>query len=146
VVGTAVGLASAAALLLAPVWLDGGLDSFYDRTLRFQDERGSPFSVWGLYDLPAALQDAVQLAAATLAVLVAFVPRRRDVVVVAALGTAVLIALQLGVTHWFYLYVVWFLPLLLIALLGGYEEPGGVTPAAAPPRSSPHAAARSHSG
>ena len=44
-------------------------------------------------------------------------PRRRDDVTIAALGAAVLIALQLALEHWFYLYVVWFLPLLLIALL-----------------------------
>ena len=29
-----------------------------------------------------------------------------------------LIALQLGVTHWFYLYIVWFFPLVMVALLG----------------------------
>ena len=34
-----------------------------------------------------------------------------------------LIALQLGVTHWFYLYIVWFFPLVLVALLGRYGEP-----------------------
>ena len=28
-----------------------------------------------------------------------------------------LIALQLGVTHWFYLYIVWFFPLVMLALL-----------------------------
>ena len=38
-----------------------------------------------------------------------------------ALAAAVLIALQLGVTHWFYLYIVWFLGPLLIALLGDAE-------------------------
>ena len=43
---------------------------------------------------------------------------------VAALGAAVLIALQLTVTHWFYLYIVWFLPLLLIALLGAARRHG----------------------
>ena len=56
---------------------------------------------------------------------VAFVPRRRDVITVAALGAAVLIALQLGVTHWFYLYLVWFLPLLLIALLARRRQGAG---------------------
>jgi hypothetical protein len=35
---------------------------------------------------------------------------------VAALAAAVLIAVQLGATHWFYFYVVWFLPLVLAAL------------------------------
>ena len=56
-----------------------------------------------------------------LAVAVAFLPRRRDLVGLSALAAAVLIALQLGVTHWFYLYIVWFLGPLLIALLGDAE-------------------------
>ena len=42
---------------------------------------------------------------------------------VAALGAAVLIALQLALAHWFYLYLVWFLPLALVALLAPYAEP-----------------------
>ena len=36
----------------------------------------------------------------------------------AACGAAVLIALQLGLDYWFFLYVVWFFPLVLVALLG----------------------------
>jgi hypothetical protein len=114
---SAAGAAAAGVLVLAPVALGDGLPTFADRTLGFQGERDSPFSVWGLYDLPAGLQGAVTVAAAGLAVAVAFVPSRRDDVTVAALGAAVLIALQLAVTHWFYLYLVWFLPLALIALL-----------------------------
>ena len=47
----------------------------------------------------------------------------------AALAAAVLIALQLAADHWFYLYVVWFAPLMWVALLAG------------PARSSPPAAA-----
>ncbi len=39
---------------------------------------------------------------------------------VAALGAAVLIALQLGISHWFYLYIPWFFPLVLIALLAAH--------------------------
>ncbi len=101
----------------------GDLATFYERTLGFQNDRGSPFSVWGQYGGLGTLQELVKLAAVALAVVVAFVPRRRDVVVVAALGAAVLIALQLAVTHWFYLYIVWFLPLLLVALLAPYAEP-----------------------
>ena len=61
----------------------------------------------------------VLAAALALAVVVAFVPRRRDPVGVAALGAAALIALQLALEHWFYLYLVWFLPLALVALLSG---------------------------
>jgi hypothetical protein len=94
-----------------------GLDRFADRTLGFQGERSSPFSIWGLYDLPGWLQTTATVVVAALAVAVAFVPSRRDEITVAALGAAVLIAVQLTVGHWFYLYLVWFLPLLLIALL-----------------------------
>ena len=49
--------------------------------------------------------------------LLAFVPRRRDLPQVAALAAAVLIALQLSVDHWFYLYIPWFFGALVIALL-----------------------------
>ena len=114
---TAAGFAALGALAMAPVALGDGLSTFYDRTLAFQSDRGSPFSVWGLYDIPGR---AVVLAAAlVLAVVVAFVPRRRDATSVAALGAAALIALQLGLEHWFYLYLVWFLPLVFVALFAG---------------------------
>lgn len=111
---TAAAATLAGAAVLAPVLFEGQLEVFYDRTLGFQNDRGSPFSVWGLYELPRS-QTVVKVAAAVLAVAVAFVPRRRDVIVVAALGAAVVIALQIGLTHWFYLYLVWFLPLTLVA-------------------------------
>jgi hypothetical protein len=58
-----------------------------------------------------------QAFAVVLAIGLAFVPRRRDTAGLAALCAAVLIALQLGVTHWFYLYLVWFFPLVMLALL-----------------------------
>ena len=126
----------ACALVLVPVAVGPGLARFWDRTLGFQAERSSPFSIWGLYGGLDAVQAALTVAAAALALAVAFVPRERDEVTVAALGAAVLIALQLTVTHWFYLYLVWFLPLLLVALLA---RPGIRAPDAAPARSPPRA-------
>ena len=133
--GRLVSLLAAAAtgvLALAPVAVGPGLGRFWDRTLGFQSERTSPFSIWGLYGGLDALQAVLTVAAAALALAVAFVPRRRDEITVAALGAAVLVALQLTVTHWFYLYLVWFLPLLLIALIG---RPGVTAPGEAPARS-----------
>jgi hypothetical protein len=125
----------AGALVLLPVALGPGLERFWDRTLGFQADRSSPFSIWGLYGGLDAVQAGLTLAAAILALVVAFVPRERDEVTVAALGAAVLIALQLAVTHWFYLYLVWFLPLLLIALLAGPGiRPRGAAPARSPAR------------
>ena len=114
---TAAGFTALSTFALAPVAFGDGLGTFYDRTLGFQADRGSPFSIWGLYDIPGR---GVALAAALiLAVAVAFVPRRRDPITVAALGAATLIALQLALEHWFYLYLVWFLPLAFVALFAG---------------------------
>jgi hypothetical protein len=106
-----------------PILLRGEpLDTIYDRTVAFQASRGSPFSIWGLYDLPG-LQHVWQALAALFAVAAAFLPRRRDTVGLAAVAAAVVIALQLGVTHWFYLYLVWFFPFLAVALFARYRAP-----------------------
>ncbi len=121
----AVTFAAVAALVLvaafAPFTPDGGVRELYDRTVEYQASRPSPFSIWGQVESLDWLQGAVKAAVALLALLVAFLPRRRDAVQVAALGAAVVIALQLTMTHWFYLYVVWFAPLALVALMGPWR-------------------------
>ena len=123
--------AATAVVVLLPVFFSkGGLHTFYDRTLGYQGDRGSPFSIWGLYGGLGFPQAAVKIGGLVLALLVAFVPRRRDVISVAALGAAVIVALEAGITHWFYLYIVWFFPLVLVALLGRYGEPGAAPPEA----------------
>jgi hypothetical protein len=104
-------------LAMAQTLLDPGLSTFWDRTIGNQAGRDSPFSIWGQEPSLEWLHTAVKAVAVGLALLVAFVPRRRHPVTVAALGAAVLIALQLTVDHWFYLYLPWFLPFLFIALL-----------------------------
>jgi len=96
---------------------DPGLSTFWHRTLAEQGGRDSPFSVWGQDHSLGWLQAVVKAAVVLLALLVAFRPRRRDHVTVAALGAAVMIGMQLTVDHWFYLYIPWFLPFLLIALM-----------------------------
>jgi hypothetical protein len=102
--------------VFAPFLPEGGLSELFDRTVRYQADRPSPFSIWGQHGALDPVQVAVQVLAAALALLVFFLPRRRDACQVAALGAAVLIAFQLGMTHWFYLYVPWFAPLALVAL------------------------------
>jgi hypothetical protein len=129
-------------LIMAPVALGPGLVRFWDRTLGFQSGRDSPFSIWGLYGGLDGLQAGMTLAAAGLALAVAFVPRQRDELTLSALAAAVLIALQLTVTHWFYLYLVWFLPPMLIALLGR----AGVRAAGAAPARSTQQRVAVHSG
>jgi hypothetical protein len=101
----------------------------WDRTIGFQADRGAPFSIWGLYDLDA-LQRVAQALAVLVALGVALVPRRADERVrLAALCAAVLIALQLAVTYWFYLYLVWFFPLVMLALLGRDRDGARPVPA-----------------
>jgi hypothetical protein len=117
-----VALVLTLAITVLPFVPDGGLRELYDRTVGYQAGRPSPFSVWGQVDSLDWLQTVVKFAAVGLALAVAFVPRRPDERQVAALGAAVLIALQLAVTHWFYLYVVWFVPFVLVAMFGAYRE------------------------
>jgi len=125
----AVVLVLVVAASLVPFVPDGGLRELYDRTVGYQAGRDSPFSVWGQVSGSGWALHVVQGAAVALALAVAVVPARRDASQVAALGAAVLIALQLGAVHWFYLYIVWFAPLALVALLGVYSGavPGSST-------------------
>lgn len=121
-VWTMLGFATALVAGLAWVtWrLDGeGIDDlrlFWDRTLGFQAGRDSPFSIWGLYGWDLAR--TIALGVAGLAALLACVrPRARDAWQVAAGGAALLIAAQLLTTHWFYLYIPWFLPFVLLTVV-----------------------------
>ena len=112
----ALAFATAAALVTLPLLPDGGLRELYDRSLGYQAARGSPFSIWSLEPSLEPLQTASKVFAVALGVAVFFVPRRRTPAQVAALAAAVLIAVQVTATHWFYPYTVWFAPLVLIAL------------------------------
>jgi len=113
---------------------DGGRDvepglveavrTFSERTLGFQLDRESPFSVWGwgqyhargLPDL-AVPQKVLQVGVLALAGVAAVLPRRKGPLELAALTAAILIGFELALTHWFYLYLPWFLPFVLLALL-----------------------------
>ncbi len=115
-----------ALIVMLPVALDGNFHAFWRDTISYQSNRGSPFSVWGLWGGLSFAQRLVQGAAAALALVVMVFPRRRGIVEVAALGAAVLIALQLGISHWFYLYIPWFFPLVLVALFVAHPVAGAL--------------------
>jgi hypothetical protein len=135
--------ALAGALASIPAVSHDTLHTIYERTLAYQGDRGSPFSVWGLYGGLGSVQLAIQIAAGALAVALALIPRQRDVVGLAAACAAVIIAVQLGIDHWFYLYIPWFAPLALLALLGSLSpaRPRGPAAASEPARSSQPAVA-----
>jgi hypothetical protein len=104
------------AILLAWPAIDPGLHAVYDRTLAYQADRDSPFSIWGQVPGLDPLRIAILIATGLMSIAFAFVPRRKSLTQVAALGAALLIALQLTAQHWFYLYIVWFYPLLILAM------------------------------
>jgi hypothetical protein len=108
----------AAVTVIFMLWpaIDPGLKVFYERTIAAQAGRSSPFSIWGQDESLEPLRDTILVATGLLAVALAFVPRKKSVLQVAALSAALLIGVQLTLHHWFYLYIVWFFPLMLIAL------------------------------
>ncbi len=104
----------------------GGLQEVWSHTIGYQLTRSDIFSIWALHPTLAPLKLAVEAAAVLLAVVVAFRPRGpRSHVQVASLSAAVIIAVQLPALHWFYMYIVWFLPLVLIAVLCTGDREGG---------------------
>ncbi|HEX6229355.1 MAG TPA: hypothetical protein VFZ41_07820 [Solirubrobacterales bacterium] len=110
--------ATCAVLLIWPA-IDPGLGTVWDRTIAYQADRDSPFSIWGQVAGLEPFRIALLVGTAALSVALAFRPKRKTLIQVAALGAALLIALQLSAQHWFYLYIVWFYPLLLVALTVG---------------------------
>jgi hypothetical protein len=110
-----VGFLLVSAVVLAWPAIDPGLKTFYDRTIASQAGRDSPFSIWGQTSLEP-IRIAILAFTGIASIAFAFVPRQKSLVQLAALSAALLILLQLTLHHWFYLYIVWFYPLLLIAL------------------------------
>lgn len=122
-------------VVLAWPAIDPGLMTFYDRTIASQAGRSSPFSIWGqtsLEPIRIALLAATGIASITFA----FIPKRKNLTQLAALSAALLILLQLTLHHWFYLYIVWFYPLLLIALAASPAQTSRPDPDRS--RQSPH--------
>jgi hypothetical protein len=124
----ALGFLVVAALVTIPLLPHGGFRELYDRTLGYQASRGSPFSVWGQAPSLHLLQTVSKVFALGLAALFFFVPRRRSTLQVAALAAALLIAVQVTANHWFYPYVVWFAPLVLVALFAQRRGPEPAIP------------------
>jgi hypothetical protein len=102
------------ALFLPP----GGAREVWDHTLGFQLNRHDLFSIWGLHPSLDPVKTLLGACAVILAVVAAFRPRgERSLVQISALMAAVLIAAQLPAVHWFYYYIVWFLPLVLVTVV-----------------------------
>jgi hypothetical protein len=115
---TLVGFVIAAAGPVALFLPSGGLSFMWQRTLGYQLSRTDIFSAWALHPSLAPIKLAIEGGGVILALLVAFRPRGpRTLSQVSALACALIVAVQMPALHWFYLYIVWFLPVLLVAVL-----------------------------
>jgi hypothetical protein len=114
---------------------------FYHRTVSWQIGRASPFSIWdwgqyharGLPDLHL-VQRALQVLLVAGALALAWFPRYRSPLRMAALTGALLVGFEMVLTHWFYLYLPWFFPFVALALVAPLP---GRPPAAEPPADEP---------
>jgi hypothetical protein len=95
---------------------------FYEKTIAFQGDRETPWTIFTQVPQLEFLKRPLTAAVVFLAVLVAFVPRKKTVRRLAALSAAVVIALQLTTNYWFYPYVTWFEPFVFLALLTATNE------------------------
>ncbi len=119
---------------LLPVVLSHDWHYFWRDSISYQASRPAPFSIWGLWggSITSTAQtllipQRIWLGAVIAFGLVAGVwPRgERTLVEVGALGAAVIIGLQCSISYWFYLYIVWFLPLVFVALVLAHPTTAG---------------------
>jgi hypothetical protein len=104
---------------------------FWDRTFGWQLDRPSPFSIWHWGEYPGypdlhVVQAVLKVLLLVASVALAFIPRVKTPLRLAALSGALLIGFELVLTHWFYLYIPWFFPFVAFALLApaaGRREP-----------------------
>ena len=124
----ACGFAIAAALALSVLLFEPSawqaLRTFVHRTLGYQLNRSSPFSLWdwrqyharGLPDLHW-LQRALEAALVLGALALGRWPSRRSPLRLAAFSGALLLGFEAVLTHWSYLYLPWFFPFVAFALI-----------------------------
>jgi hypothetical protein len=139
-----VGFFTFLAFAILPFTGDVGLHNFWTATAGYQADRPSPFSIWGLYSGITPLRRVAEIVVLAMAILFAVVPRRRSELQICGLAAAVLIGVELCTAHWFYLYIVWFTPPLLAALLGEYGSRSWRMPVATPASSESISTALSH--
>jgi len=94
-----------------------GLKIFYEKTLAFQSERETPWTIFSQVPSLKFLQQPLTAAAILLAFVVAVFPKKRTIRRLAAFSAALVIAFELTVNYWFYPYVIWFEPFVFLALL-----------------------------
>jgi hypothetical protein len=123
-VGFVVATAAAFSVVLLEPSVLHELRVFWDRTISWQVGRESPWSLWdwrqyharGIPDLHV-LQRVLQVALVLGALAVAFFPRTKSPLQLAALTAALLAGFELVQTYWLYTYIPWFFGFAAVALV-----------------------------
>ncbi len=114
-------------IVFVPVFAHGSLGTFLSRSFEFQAKREAGYSIWALFGqgprysaLVISISKVVHglLLALTvgLALTLPRLPRREDLLGLAAASAAVLIALQVCDGYYSFSYLLWFLPFVLVVL------------------------------
>jgi hypothetical protein len=116
-------LAAFSVVLLEPSALHE-LRVFWDRTIRWQVGRESPWSLWDWRQYHARgipnlhrVQNVLQGLLVAAALVLPFFPRRKSPLQLAALTAALLAGFEVVQTYWLYTYIPWFFGFAAIALL-----------------------------
>lgn len=128
----------ATAVVFAPILLHDSVSTFVTRTFGYQLSRPPAFSIWELLggDSGAGwIKPASEIAhgllialAGGFALVLLRAPKRQDAVGLAGACAAVLIALQVCDGYYSFTYILWFAPLVLVALLLGGDERASAPP------------------
>ncbi len=118
-----------AAVIVTSFWvlfLDGkilgNLKLFYNKTLAFQGERDTPWTIFTQVPQTEVLQSPLIAAVILLGFVLGVFPQVRTVRRLAALSAALVIAFELTTSYWFYPYITWFQPFIFLALLPATNE------------------------
>lgn len=122
-----VGFLLASMVVFLPALDHSSVGSFLARSFGYQAKREPGYSIWALYGDSFHYSQFVISVAKTvhglllaltvgLAIALPRLPRRQDLIGLAAASAAVLIALQVSDGYYSFSYLLWFVPLVLVAL------------------------------
>jgi hypothetical protein len=117
------------AVVVASFWilfLNGevfsNLKLFYNKTLAFQGERDTPWTIFTQIPQTEVFQSPLIAAVILLGFVLGVFPRVRTLRRLAALSAALVIAFELTTSYWYYPYITWFQPFIFLALLPATNE------------------------
>ena len=116
-IGAAAGSVAIGLALWALFIPDGGVRELWDRTIGWQLQRDSIFSVWGQYESLTPFRPVAIAFVAVLAIYGGVAAHRMNRLQIVAFTVALIAAFELSLAHWLPSYIIWFAPLFLVTIL-----------------------------